>query len=188
MDDNLQIEKVHMKEHESFTEGSIIFKNPRALESEKLFNHISERALQKGLKVNASKTNLLVVSASRSYEARAHFYDKEGTRIDSSKTLKALGFTFNSKGDVSTQIANLCTQFRQKVWALRHLRKAGFTEPELIEVYKTYIRPTIEYSAPIYESMLTQEQVTQVERLQYFALRNIFGFMSPTENSWTSLR
>ena len=51
-----------------------------------------------------------------------------------------------------------------------------FRERELIKVYKTYIRPTIEYSAPIYESMINREQVTQVERLQYFALKNIFGF------------
>ena len=80
-------------------------------------------------------------------------------------------------GDVSTQITNLCTKFRQKVWALRHLRKSSFTEKELVQVYTTYWRPGLEYSAPIYHSMLTQEQDTLLERQQYFALKNIFGFV-----------
>ena len=59
---------------------------------------------------------------------------------------------------------------------MRHLRKSSFSEVELVNVYKTYIRPTVEYSAPIYHLMLTGEQNTQIELLQYFALRNIYGF------------
>ena len=87
-----------------------------------------------------------------------------------------MGFTFNSKGDVSTQVGVLCRKFRQKVWALRHLRKSNFTEDELIKVYKTYIRPTVEYSSPVYHPMLTAEQTYKLEKLQYFALKNIYGF------------
>ena len=101
-----------------------------------MFQHISGQAVKKGLRVNTSKTNLLVISASKSYEARAHFHDN-ATRIESQDELKALGFIFNKRGDVSSQIDNLCRKFRQKVWTLRHLRKNGFTEKELLAVYIT---------------------------------------------------
>ena len=90
--------------------------------------------------------------------------------------MKALGFYFNNRGDVSTQIDKLCAKFRRKVWTLHHLRKSRFNEKELLEVYKTYIRPTIKYSSPIYHSMLTGEQDMLLERQQFFALKNIFGF------------
>ena len=177
VDDNVQIEKLHMKKQRTYVSGNIHFKNPRVVRSERMFKHIAARAHRKGLRVNGAKTNLLPISASNSYDARAHFYDAENTRIESTNELKALGFVFNGKGDVSTQVGRLCRKFRQKVWTLRHLRRNGFNETELLKVYKSHIRPTIEYSAPIYHPMLTGDQTTKIERLQYFALKNIYGFV-----------
>ena len=45
-----------------------LFKNARAGESERLFQHISNRALLQGLQVNTKKTTLLAVSETNSYE------------------------------------------------------------------------------------------------------------------------
>ena len=176
VDDNLQVQKLHMKKQTTYLHNGIVFKNPRVTRSEKMFKHIATRAIRKGLKVNAAKTNLLAVSASTSYQAKAHIYDENDQRIDCQNDLKALGFIFNSRGDVSSQIDMLCRKFRRKVWTLRHLRKNNFSEDELLKVYKSNIRPTIEYSAPIYHPMLTAEQSNRIERLQYFALKNIYGF------------
>ena len=63
-----------------------------------------------------------------------------------------------------------------QVWALRHLRKSGFTEEELLKTYTMYIQPCIEYSSPIYHPLLTGEQDLLLERQQFFALKNIYGF------------
>ena len=177
VDDNLQTEKLHMRSQNTFRQNGVTFKNPRVARSERMFRHIVRRAKSKGMLVNSAKTTLLAVSAANSYESRAHFYDEDNQRINNSLTLKALGFNFNAKGDVSTQVEDLCKKFRRKVWSLRHLRKSGFDEKELLRVYETYIRPTIEYSAPIYHPMLTCAQSTQIERLQFFALKNIYGFV-----------
>ena len=166
VDDNVQIEKLHMKKQNTYILNNVHFKKLRVVKSERMFRHIASRANKKGLRVNAAKTNLLLISASNSYEARAHLYDAENVRVDCSKELKALGFIFNSKGDVSTQVERLSNKFRHKVWTLRHLRKNGFEESELLRVYKSHIRPTIEYSAPIYHPMLNKDQTTNIERLQ----------------------
>ena len=176
VDDNLQIDKVNMAIQRTFRQGNVVFKNPRVVNSERMFRHIACNAKKKGLIVNAAKTSLLTISASKSYEAMSHFYDNDRNVVESTDELKALGFVFNKKGDASTQIDRLCTKFRQKVWSLRHLRKLSFTEEELVCVYTSYLRPGLEYSAPIYHSMLTQEQDYQIEKQQYFALKNIFGF------------
>ena len=59
---------------------------------------------------------------------------------------------------------------RDTVWVLRHLKTAGFTEGELAVVYRTVVRPVLDYGAVIYHPMLTDEQDQAVERLQAQAL------------------
>ena len=175
VDDNLQVEKLDMMAQQTYQDGQT-FKNPRALKSERMFKHISAKAKTKGLLVNGKKTGLLVMSASRSYQAKAHIYDENKQRVDSTESMKMLGFIFNQKADTSTHVEKLCTKFRQKVWSIRKLRKAGFNEEELLSMYKMYIRPSIEYSGPVYHSMLSKEQEKLIERQQFFALKNIYGF------------
>ena len=176
VEDNLQTDKLNMQASETYIENGSIFKNPRAIRSESMFRHIATKAKTKGLQVNSAKTCLLVVSASKSYDAYAHMYDEENNKILCQNNMKALGFIFNRRGDASSQVDSLCRKFRQKVWALRRLRKSGFSETELLSVYKTYLRPSLEYSSPIYHSMLTSEQDILLERQQFFALKSIYGF------------
>ena len=175
VDDNLQTEKLSMKEVNQYEQGGQIYRNVRARKSEAMFRHISANAENQGLKVNTDKTTLLPVSGAVSYQARAHMYDRTNTRIDCSDKLKALGFTFNRYGDISDQVENLCKKYRSRTWALRDLRKSGFTREELIKVYKSTIRPVIEYSSVIYHPMLTGEQTDYIEKQQSRALKNIYG-------------
>ena len=49
------------------------------------------------------------------------------------------------------------------------------TSEELVEVYKMNIRAVIEYCAVVYHSLLTGEQSALLERLQYRALKCIYG-------------
>ena len=136
-----------MRAHRTFAIGLTVFKNPRVVRSEQMFNHIVRNAKDKGMIVNSWKTTLLAISAAKSYESRAHFYDLDKSRVDSTFSPEALSFLF------SAQVEHLCQKFRCKVWALRHLRKCGFTEKELIKVYKTQLRRSLGYSNVIYHSM-----------------------------------
>ena len=68
---------------------------------------------------------------------------------------------------------------REKVWVLRHLGNTGFSKSELSTIYKSVIRPTLDYCSVVYHSMLTDEQDQIVERLQSQALKLIFGFGIP---------
>lgn len=55
------------------------------------------------------------------------------------------------------------------------MKKNGFTMEELVQVYKTMIRPTAEYGCVAFYSSYTDEQDEQIERLQDHALKCIFG-------------
>ena len=65
---------------------------------------------------------------------------------------------------------------RDTVWVLRHLKIAGFSEPELAVVYRTVIRPALDYCTVVYHPMLTDEQDQAVERMQAQALKCIYGY------------
>ena len=175
VDDNLQNEKVSMRQLPTYEMNGITYKNARAGRSEDMFRHISAKAHEQGLRVNTDKTTLLAISGAISYEARAHLYDSQNTRIDSTDTLKVLGFTFNKTGTIHDQVEILCKRFRARTWALRDLRKSGFTQEELLRVYTTTIRPIIEYSSVVYHSMLSKEQSDYIEKQQCRALKNIYG-------------
>ena len=69
-------------------------------------------------------------------------------------------------------------------WVLRHLRLSGFNNDELATVYKTVVRPVLDYCAVVYHPMLTDEQDQVIERLQARALKNIYGY----KMSYASMR
>ena len=75
-------------------------------------------------------------------------------------------------------------RMRDTTWVLRHLKLAGFNEEELARVYRTIVRPVLDYCAVVYHPLLTDEQDQVVERLQAKALKNIYGY----KDSYASMR
>ena len=66
-------------------------------------------------------------------------------------------------------------KFRQRFWTLFNLKKNGFSEEELVKVYKTCIRPVADYLDVVYHAMLTDDLDEELDRLQNHALRIIYG-------------
>ena len=80
--------------------------------------------------------------------------------------------------DLSFQVhvENIASKMRSKTWALSKLKKKGLAEDKLVlKAYKCLIRPSIEYAAVAWHSMLTAGQAAALERQQTQALKNIYG-------------
>ena len=173
VDDNIIHEKL-------FMDGHVIDENGRkramAVRSSNLFRQITLIAESMGMRVNSSKTKVLCVSDSRTYEAAAFITDPQGNEIDSVDKLKILGVHFSSKPDMSEQVQAICRKFRSRVWILRHLHHNGFCEADLLKVYKSVILPCHDYCSNVYHSSLTLSQTVILERLQAKALKAIYGF------------
>ena len=87
-----------------------------------------------------------------------------------------MGFTFGDRPSVRPHIATIRKKFRQRFWTLYNLKRNGFTEDELVKVYKTAIRPVADYLDVVYHSMLTDDLDEELDRLQNHALKIIFGY------------
>ena len=108
------------------------------------------------------------------YEPDAYFYDSDGLRIGTTDGFKALGMRFSNRLTMDKQVEAIQKAVRSRVWMLRNLKGHGFNEEELLKVYKTIIRPAIEYGAAVYHSSLTDEQDEKLEGLQVTALKAIY--------------
>ena len=151
-------------------------KDKHDLPSQNLFRKIVCKAEARGMVVNKAKTKVLCVSDSQTYKAHAHICDADGAKIVSGSHLKVLGFHMDSRPSVHAHVQALRLRMRDTVWILRHLKIAGFTEGELAVVYRTVIRPILDYCAVVYHPMLTDEQDQMVERMQAQARKSVYGY------------
>ena len=173
VDDNIIHEKVCM-------DGLVIDENgekrARATRSQNLFRQIIRIAELLGMKVNSDKTKMLCVSDSRTYRAAAFIETTDGEKVHSSEELKILGMHFSSRPDVNSQVESICRKFRARIWTLRHLHHRGFSQDDLLKVYKSTILPCHDYCSSVFHSSLTLSQTVVLERLQAKALKAIYGF------------
>ena len=126
IDDGLHIEKYNMKPQVTVDLEGIPTKQVHAARSENFLEHVQCRAEKMGMRVNKDKTMLMCVSTAVSYAAKAYISGGDGY-IESVSSMKMLGFLIQCDGGLDLHVRNVVKKLRSKTWALRTLRKAGFT-------------------------------------------------------------
>ena len=154
-------------------------RDKHALDCQNLFRRVIRNAELIGMKANREKTNLLCISDSLTFKAKAHIFTTEGARIQSKDNLKLLGFHFSDRPTCTAQVEAIRKSFRGRYWLLIHMGQHHYTKEELLKAYKTMVRPIAEYCSVVFHPMLTDRQDEQIERLQATALRYIYGFGIP---------
>ena len=146
-----------------------------APETQTLFNNLREEASKIGMRVNDNKTQLLCISPSTN-NCKSYLVTDDGTRLESSQTLKLLGFLFSDHPSPGAQVDAVVSKFRTRLWSLRYLKKSGLGEKDLCRAYTMYLRPVLEYGSVAIHSMLSQEQSDLLDKQQVRALKIAYGF------------
>ena len=81
----------------------------------------------------------------------------------------------DSTPTVRLHVMSIRKKFRQRMWTLYNLKKNGFSNEELVKVYKTCIRPVADYLDVVYHPSLPDDLDEELDRLQNQALKIIFG-------------
>ena len=168
VDDNILHEKVNFENIHTDGYG---FKTKHAKRTQNLFWRIVSEAEACGMKVNAAKTQTMCISEVKSYNPSVFFFDRDGNRTQPSNKMHILGVTFSSQPDMAIQAKAVIAGLQARIWSLSHLAHHGLSESDLLQVYKSSIRPVHDYCSCVYNSSLTITQSNALERLQAKALK-----------------
>lgn len=109
-------------------------------------------------------------------KVEASVWPSENEAISSGPSLKIVGFWFGSRPDVSAHVEKMIAKFQSRMWVLYHLKNARVPPDDMLVLYKSLIRPVLDFAVPAYHSLLTQNQSERIERLQRSAFKIIFGW------------
>ena len=134
-------------------------------------NHVAD---EKNMKVNPSKTQLLCISPATSSSSTSYI-NFRGDRLVSGESLKILGFNFDGRPGVALHVSIMVGKVRGRFWTMRYLKRSGLSENDLVNIYRIYLRPILDFAVPTYHPQLTLEMASEIERVQADVMRIIYG-------------
>ena len=75
----------------------------------------------------------------------------------------------------SPHVNDITKRATSKLWILVRFKSLGASQNQLLKVYQTRIRSTLEFAAPVFTSGLTKEQSMKIESIQKKAFALILG-------------
>ena len=88
---------------------------------------------------------------------------------------RLLGVIITSDLSWSSHINDITLRATKKLWILIRFKSLGATSQQLLTVYFTRVRSTLEFLAPVFHSSLTQTQSAKIEMVQKKALAIVLG-------------
>ena len=146
----------------------------RAAGCEEMYCTIEKNGGKVGLKINPDKTQLLCITPNNSIQVKS-FISLNERKVESKSSLKILGFMFNESPTPLAHVEYIVGKYYNTAWSIFHLKKSGMSERVLVDVFKSMVRPVLEYGANVICSMLTEEENEILEQCQRKALRIIFN-------------
>ena len=72
-------------------------------------------------------------------------------------------------------MTSIVKRANSRLYMLRKLKHFSLSVSDLLTIYTSFVRPVVEYAAPVWSSGITQSQRITVERIQKRACRIILG-------------
>ena len=103
-----------------------------------------------------------------------------GKDIDVVLKAKVLGLTLSSNLKWNNY-DEIVKKYRKRLYCLSQLKCSGLKPPELIQFYRTCIRPITEYASPVFQDCLPAYLSKDIESIQRRAMRISFPSLSYKE-------
>ena len=135
---------------------------------------IVEYTKENEMKLNKKKTKVMVFNTAKVRDF-APKLTVEGNTIEVVEHMKLLGVEITNDLRWNANTTYITKRGYNKLWVLRRLKKSGANEEELLDIYCKHIRSILEYAATVWHAALTNENTTDIERVQKSALAIIMG-------------
>jgi hypothetical protein len=127
------------------------------------------------MKINYKKTKILPFNVSKKYDFLPQLHFPEHEPLEVIYETKLLGVTLSSNLSWTAHVNDITQRATGKLWVLVRFKNLGGSRDQLVKVFQTRVRSTLEFAAPVFTSGLTQEQSRQLEMVQKKAFAIILG-------------
>ena len=128
-------------------------------------SELGQWADQNHLHLNAAKCKQLQICFKRS-QPDPPIITLGPNVLDVVTETKILGVWIQDDLKWGNQVEEMMSKSKQRVHILSRLKKFRIPHEDLVDVYKSYVRPALEYAAPVWHSGLTKQQTSDLEKIQ----------------------
>ena len=150
------------------------FIDPVKLSSQAILDKLNDWTINQKMLINEKKTKTMIFNFTRNHQftTRLSINDQNIEVIDEAKLLGTT-FTTDLKWDVNT--ANLVRKANASMQLLRKIAEFAPPISDLKQIYILFVRSILEQSSVVWHSSLTQENKSDLERVQKSAVKIILG-------------
>ena len=138
-------------------------------------NSLETWSLSNNMKLNPKKCIVMTISFMKRPIQQTFYIDT--TSLNAASVVKVLGIYIQQNLKWDTQVKEMLKKCNGRLFMLRTLKRFNLPLCDLITIFYTgYVRPILEYCAPVFHSNLTKKQTNNIERIQKRACKIILGF------------
>ena len=126
--------------------------------------------------LNPDKTKLMVINFTTSHQFQSLLtIPGSSSNIELCFETKLLGYWLTIDVKPATHVAYILKIAYSRLWAISRLKSADVSDDDIYYFYCMKIRSVLEYSAPVFSSMLSLNDKSDLERIQKIVLKVILG-------------
>ena len=129
------------------------------------------------MKMNFSKTKFILFNPTQIYDFQPGL-TVGNNDLEYVDQMKLLGLTLTSDLKWEENTVEMVKKANKKLWMIKRLKKNGANLDDLKDVYFKQVRSVLEFGVPVWKCGITQEEISDIERVQksflYIALGNAY--------------
>ena len=154
--------------------GKLLPNQNTLLQSEiELVKNISD---EREMVLNPDKTKLMIVNFTNSHQFQSLLkIPGSSSPIELCFETKLLGYWLTIDLKPALHVEHILKIAYGRLWTISRLKSANVNNDDIFHFYSMKIRSVLEYAAPVFSSMLTAENITDIERIQKIGFKVILA-------------
>ena len=147
---------------------------PNNINSQEYMDRVCNWTDDMQMALNSTKTKFMVINFTKKFQfnTRIHLNDN---LLEEVEECRLLGLTITNQLTWHQNSENIVKKANMRMIILHKLVKFHLPTEEMVEIYILFIRCMLEYCCVVWHSSITEEESTNIERVQKTALRIILG-------------
>jgi hypothetical protein len=111
------------------------------------------------MKINFKKTKILPFNFSKKFDFLPQLNFPNCDPLEVIYSTRLLGVTLTSNLTWADHVDDMCKRATKKLWVLIRFKALGGSRDQMLKVFQTCVRSTLEFAAPVFHSGLTKDQI-----------------------------